>query len=258
MIDSHPAALALFAHPDDEFGLYPSLAAARAEGRRVVCVWLTDGGWGGQDIQRRCDESRRVLGRMGLAPADMHFAGAELRIPDGSLHLHLDVAVAWLREKFGDLPEESPLWIPAWEGGHHDHDAAHLAGIALAETCRASPRQFTLYQGRDLPGPCFRVLAPMPENGPLEPLTVSPRERLRCLRRCFAYPSQWKSFVGLLPFYALRMLQRHPFSLQPVDRKRTAGRPHPGPMLYERRGGPSWEAFAAATARWRASDTASA
>lgn len=77
-------------------------------------------------------------------------------------------------------------------------------------------------------------------------------ERASFIKACLGYRSQWKSFLGLLPFYALRLLRRNAFVLQPVDPARTAAeRPHPGPMLYERRTPLTWSAFADATQDFR-------
>lgn len=248
------AAIALFAHPDDEIGLFPWVDRARRLGRRVYCVWLTDGGWGGQSIERRCEESRRVLESLDVAVEDMLFAGAELGIPDGGLHHRIDQAMGWLAARFAAMPAGTPLWIPAWEGGHPDHDAAHLAGHELARALCVEPRQYSLYHGKGLPGPWFRVLSPIEENGPCESVAVGFAERLRCVGHCLRYRSQWKSFVGLLPFYSLAMLKPQPFVLQTADWRRTAERPHAGPLLYERRGGPSWDEFARITAPYRCAD----
>ncbi|MFZ5657625.1 MAG: PIG-L deacetylase family protein [Pseudomonadota bacterium] len=245
--------IALFAHPDDEIGLYPWVVAARAQQRKVICVWLTDGGWGGQSVERRCAESRKVLARLGVDVGSMFFAGVELGIADGGLHLRLDDAVDWLLRHFDELAPDTQLWLPAWEGGHADHDAAHLAGQALAHARGLTPMQYSLYQGKGLPRPWFRVITPLTDNGELYTIPVSVIERVRCILRCFAYRSQWRSFIGLLPFYALRMLHRYPFALQAAPWGRTAERPHDGEMLYERRGGPTWEEFARVTSRWRAS-----
>ena len=60
-------------------------------------------------------------------------------------------------------PDE--VYLPAWEGGHQDHDAGHLLGLSLAAP-GLRLRQFPLYQGAGLPGPFFRVMAPLPGNGP--------------------------------------------------------------------------------------------
>lgn len=241
----------VMAHPDDEFAVFPWLEAACRERRAVHCCWLTDGGWGGQDTSRRRAESTAVLSRIGLRSEAMHFMGERLGIPDGELHDRLDVVVPVLRELFEALPKPLEILVSAWEGGHQDHDATHLATLAASTGSRSRIRQFSLYQGANLPGPWFRVLAPLPENGPGSSLPLGFSSRLRCILRCTAYASQWKSFLGLLPFYALKMFTRHPFVLQDVDYSRTAEKPHQGRLLYERRGSLTWEAFAARTRAYR-------
>lgn len=239
--------LALFAHPDDEFAVFPWIRAAVDEGRPVHCLWLTDGGYNGQDIERRNGESARILSRLGVPRAHMHFVGAEWKVPDGELHAELDAVVARLLARFGGLARGAELLVPAWEGGHQDHDATHLAGLALAGAGLADARQYSLYHGKGLKGPWFRVLSPLAENGPIEIIPTSLSQRLGHAIRCLGYPSQWKSFAGLLPFYVLRMLRRDAFALQRIDPSRVAGRPHAGALLYERRGGPAWPEFAART-----------
>ncbi len=241
----------IMAHPDDEFAVFPWLEAACREHRLIHCCWLTDGGWGGQDISRRRAESTAVLRKIGIPLEAMHFIGEQLEIPDGELHTRLEQVVPALRKLFLGLPEAVEVLVPAWEGGHQDHDATQLAAIAGVSGRRARLRQFSLYHGARLSGPWFRVLAPLAENGPLSTLPLGPTARLRCLVRCTRYVSQWKSFLGLLPFYGLKMLVRHPFALQDVSFSRTAERPHPGRLLYERRTVLTWEAFAEWTSAYR-------
>ena len=240
--------VALLAHPDDEFAIFPWLLAALRDGRDVRCVWLTSGGWGGQSVERRRNESIAVLTGLGLAPSSLYFLGEEMEIPDGDLYLHLDDVVERLKHT---VPTESELLVPAWEGGHHDHDAAHLIGIGLATHLSLVLRQYPLYQGEGLKGPWFKVLSPLPANGPIQFAVTSLAERLRYVRLCLSYRSQWKSFLGLLPFYAWRMRRADAFTLQPVDQQRTAHKPHLGALLYERRGGPSWQIFADVSRRHR-------
>ncbi|HAK90971.1 MAG TPA: PIG-L family deacetylase, partial [Massilia timonae] len=38
-----PVALFLFAHQDDEFGVFERIATLRRQGVRVACAYLTDG-----------------------------------------------------------------------------------------------------------------------------------------------------------------------------------------------------------------------
>jgi hypothetical protein len=247
--DSLPL-LAILAHPDDEFAIFPHLERAIAGGRQVRVTWLTDGGWGGQSVERRRMESVGVLRALGIPEDHLHFVGAELGIADGSLHEHLDDVVPHLRGKLLPSVGEEVL-VPAWEGGHHDHDATHLAALALVDGRDCDVRQFSLYHGHGLPGPLFRVLSPLPMNGQARVFQTTLAMRARYVGLCLRFRSQWKSFLGLLPFYTVKMLGSNAFVTQPVLRERTAHRPHPGPMLYERRGGPSWEAFAQATSRYR-------
>lgn len=244
------ARLLLLAHPDDEFAAFPLLVDG--DGRIAQVAWLTDGGWGGQSVERRRRESLDVLGRMGLPPSNLHFLGHDWSIPDGALHRRLPDVVPRLLDRFGMLSRSTEIVVPAWEGGHPDHDACHLAGIALSRHIGGCARQFSLYHGAGLPGPLFRVLAPLERNGPATVIATTLRQRATYVRRCLDYRSQWKSFAGLLPFYAWRMRRGDAFVVQNVDPERTSERPHPGPLLYERRGGPSWEDFAHATTRYRA------
>jgi LmbE family N-acetylglucosaminyl deacetylase len=239
--------LALFAHPDDEFAVFPWIRAAVEQGRTVHCLWLTDGGFNGQDIERRNEESAKILSGLGVHRAHMHFVGAEWKIPDGELHHALHDVVAKLLERFAGLAGGAELLIPAWEGGHQDHDATHLAGLSLAAAAKARARQYSLYHGKGLKGPWFRVLSPLAENGPIEFMPTTLAQRMGHAIRCLGYPSQWKSFAGLLPFYILRMLRRDAFALQSVAPARVGERPHAGALLYERRGGPAWPEFAGRT-----------
>lgn len=255
--DAKRPLLVLLAHPDDEFAVFPWLRAAARSGREIHCIWLTDGGVGGQDIERRNRESMRILRRLGVDIANMHFVGASWNVPDGGLYLRLDDVVPRLVEEFGHLAPTAEWLIPAWEGGHHDHDAAHLAGLAMAAAGTSEVRQYSLYHGDGLSGPWFRVLSPLLANGRQDVINTTLLERFGHACRCLGYSSQWRTFLGLLPFYLIRMLREDAFVLQPVDPARTAVRPHDGCLLYERRGGPTWQEFAAHTQQYRTPKTGS-
>ena len=118
-----PPLVALLAHPDDEFGVFPHLECAARGGRAVHVAWLTDGGWGGQSIERRRNESVGVLARLGVNRGQLYFMGEELGVADGSLHLRIGEVAPRVIERLGPLAAQADLLIPAWEGGHHDHDA---------------------------------------------------------------------------------------------------------------------------------------
>jgi len=245
--------LAVFAHPDDEFAIFPWIEDAIGKGGDVHVAWLTDGGWGGQSIERRQRESVSVLNGFGVKTQNMHFLGARLGIADGNLHECLSRAVPVLLQLARETRAEE-IMIPAWEGGHQDHDAAHLAGLCVADLTNAPAWEYSLYNGRNLPGALFTVLSLIPREGEVEVLHTSFAHRVKCVATCLRYSSQWKSFVGLLPLYAWQLRSGSAFVRRRAYRDATLQRPHEGRLLYERRTGLTWDAFAAATAMFRSTD----
>lgn len=238
----------LLPHPDDEFAVFPWLRQALDAGHRVRCIWLTDGGWGGQDVQRREAESVDVLSSLGMGGIEMQFLGAAHLIPDGGLYAKLDEVDALLDAMLFE-PDEIML-APAWEGGHPDHDAAHLIGRGLAARRGMAALQFPLYNGIGLPGPFFRVMHPLAGNGECHSAEgMSLPRRLEFVWACTGYRSQWKSFAGLLPLYLLKMFGPTPFVLQPMMAGADLRKPHSGRLLYERRSALTWKTFEQAVVR---------
>lgn len=246
-------ALFLFAHQDDEFGVFARIADCRRRGLRVACAFLTDGATRAAGAARRNAESRKVLARLGVACADLAFAGAELGIGDAQLARHLARAESWLLRWLERFPAIDSLHVPAWEGGHHDHDAVHALAVTLASRRGLLVRtfQFPLYHAWRCPGPLFRVLSPLSANGRVFSAPLPWRARLLYLRLCLGYPSQRRSWLGLFPFVLLHYLLQGTQALQPVSLARLGERPHPGPLYYEKRGFFSWDEMARAIAAWQ-------
>lgn len=246
-----PVAVFLFAHQDDEFGVYECIARSAKAGK-VVCAYLTDGGAGG-DPQRRDAESREVLRRLGVPPENVQFLGTVAGIPDGRLHEHLDAVAQRVAGVLDAQPESALVHVLAWEGGHPDHDGLHAVTAVLmhARGRLAQLRQFPVYHAARCPGPFFRVLSPLVQNGPVERWRIGIVDRFRQLRHCLRYPSQRKTWMGLFPFVALRLLWRGRQSLQRVQLARIAERPHEGPLYYEKRGFLRYERMREAIDAWR-------
>jgi LmbE family N-acetylglucosaminyl deacetylase len=245
-----PVALLVFAHQDDEFGLFAVIEACRRRGQRVVCAYLTHGAGG--SAARRNAESLRVLTRLGVDVADVLFAGDQLGIADATLPRHMAAAGAWLARWLGAFDNVDLICAPAWEGGHHDHDALHFltARTAHALGLGAALRQYALYNAWRCPPPLFRVLSPLALNGPVERHALSWGARLRYLRLCLQYPSQLTTWIGLFPFVLLHYALRGEQTLQPVALERLAQRPHAGPLYYERRGFYTWRQMRSDMAIW--------
>jgi len=231
------AAIFVFAHQDDEFGVLAAIDCLVGSGKSVHCAYLTDGAYGKVSATTRNKESLRVLASLGISSSNVHFIGQSLGIRGATLHTHLMPA---FRELHKCLMHNSPvdeMHLPAWEGGHEDHDAAHLVGVAASAVLGLLDRtfQFPLYNGYRLIGPIFRVMSPIPENGPFQSEHVGRRKGLAYSLLCLSYPSQWKTWLGLLPFVIFSFLRYGRQCRQPVSLSRLLESPHPGPLLYERR-----------------------
>lgn len=247
------AALFLFAHQDDEFGVYQRISDCKRAGLRVLCAYFTDGATRGVTAEERNAESLKVLAQLGVARGDVHFPGAALGIGDAMLPQKMEAAAGWLAHWLQSVPAIDSIHVTAWEGGHHDHDALHAIAVSLAHRMGLLQKtwQYSLYNGKACPGPLFRTLSPIPENGPV---TATPlRQRVRDLRFCLSYPSQRGTWIGLFPFVLLHYLFKGVQSLQPVSLQRTTQRPHEGPLYYEKRQFFTWPQMQQAIAAWRAS-----
>lgn len=243
---TEPKDIALFvlAHQDDEFFCLPFISRALAEGKHVKCVYLTNGGYGGQPIDRRITESLKVLQAVGIDAANVTFLGVQEKIPDGLLHLHAAQVFVALRS-FCQRNRPSQMFVPAWEGGHQDHDVCHALALYVSISLGlARPKQFPLYHG-NRSKPLFRVMSYLTSNGNVEFVHIGLKQALRNLATAFAYPSQWKTWLGLLPFAAWKILFTRTYTLQPTDVSRLSYRPHEGQLLYERRGFCAFDSVAA-------------
>lgn len=244
---TEPAALFLFAHQDDEFGVFHRIEECVRNGLRVHCAYFTDGATASASAVTRNAESLAVLRQLGVRAEDVAFAGQQAGIPDAGLPERLPAAHAWLRGWLARFDRIDSIHVTAWEGGHHDHDALHALAVIVAQELGllGRLRQFALYNAHGCLHPFFNALTALAENGPPDSQRIPLRARLRYLRLCASYPSQKSTWIGLLPFVALRYLVRGRQDLQAVSPGRLDEQPHPGKLYYERRAFYTWPAMRA-------------
>ena len=233
----------LFAHQDDEVGLISLIKKKIDNGYDVVCAFLTDGG---SRYEIRNKESLSVLNKNGVKIENIIFAGKENNLKDGELSKNTIKLKKWLLNFFKSINNIDSIYVTAYEGGHQDHDALHCASvIALNEIDLLDDvYQFPLYNKFNCIGRFFRVLTPLKENGEFINIKLSIHERLMSVIYCLYYPSQYKTWIGLLPFFILHYILNNTLKLQKVSIKRLRERPHSGKLLYESRGFYTWEKFA--------------
>lgn len=236
-----PTSVFFFAHQDDEFGVFFQIEQELQTGRKVHCIFITDGG-ASADPDRRNAESVTVLQKLGVSRESIFFIGQAQGFSDGALHESLDDLTDWIKSYLGNNLNIYKCFVPAWEGGHPDHDVLHAAVLfCFAERKWLEKlRQYSLYNNFNRPNPLFRVMYPLSQNGTVEYKSVPLSDRLRYVRLCLSYPSQWKTWIGLFPFAFAHYICNGVQALQHVNINRLTLKPHSGRLYYECRKTLNW------------------
>jgi LmbE family N-acetylglucosaminyl deacetylase len=240
-------ALFVFAHQDDEYGAAPWILDELHSGAGVACVYLTDGG-SRVTAAVRDAESRNALDQLGVDGANVAFlANDRGRIADLALADRCDEGLKMLEDWIAATAfTPSRLYAPSYEGGHPDHDAAHLIAAVVSAGCGivGDAWHFSLYNAYRLPNPLFSTLRQLPTQKPRRYATMTPRTGWSTALLCRHYRSQWKTWIGLFPGALLeRAILRREF-VAGFDLSRLARRPYEGELLYERRFATTFADFA--------------
>jgi LmbE family N-acetylglucosaminyl deacetylase len=213
--------LFVFAHQDDELAAARSI---RAHGD-VACAFLTDGA-SRVSAERRNAESLAALAELGVPAERVAFLSVA---HDGQLVENLDDALAALEARFAGAAITG-VGLLAWEGGHHDHDAAHLAGLAFAKRRGIEAFEHPLYSAE---GRLYRALRPVGAGWRSE--RIGRRDAWRILRLVRHYRSQKRTWAAMLPETTVRLLLLARTHVRTADPRRLFAAPHRGRLLYERR-----------------------
>lgn len=231
---SRQSVLFLFAHNDDEFFVLPRLEREVAEGHDVLCIYTTDGAAYDESPMRRLKESYAVLSPRGISSENIIPLGTQRGIRDGLSFRSL--AELWQQLTIVTQGKRfSRIYVPAWEGGHADHDAAHLLAVALAQLQGSEVYEFSLYHSLGAVGPIISAMSLIPLSGTIvhEPVTL--RGALSWLLASRHYRTQRRAFLGLLPLSLPQILLHRALPLRRVENRDYRCRPHSGPMFYETR-----------------------
>ena len=226
-------ALFLFAHHDDEIFIATTLQSLAGRGD-VSVAWVTRGGLHGG---MREAESRRAMDILGVHPQRLHF----FRLPDGRVLDYTGEVINRLTRLIEKLKPAS-VFVPAFEGGHPDHDAVQLAAteairrsVFESSSDDRGPKlyEFPLYSRR-----ATRFLSVgefIPQATPTLRTTVKLRDRLIRRELMMTFRSQrlilWP-LSGLKGGPMMMHLRGEPYRRVPVGRDYTV-RPHPGRLAYE-------------------------
>lgn len=228
--------LILAPHPDDEI-VACGIAAwrARAAGAQVFVLYLTAGvpplevlrsrqrAGHAARLSRRREEACAAAALIGLEPV------AFLDCPSRRLRHHLPAAASEIDRAIGRCGAAA-LWVPAFEGGHQDHDAANALAAQFSErlpVCEFAAYNFAAGRARsnwfaDQRGGVVTI-EPSPEEAALK------RKALACyasergnLRHIAVVRESW------------RMLPRHDYGAPPHSGRLYRERFHWVPFRHPR------------------------
>lgn len=223
--------LILVPHPDDEVvGCYAAIARARAAGREVSAVYLTTGvapiemhwPWRRRAhagrVRRRRAEALRVAERLGVRPLEF------FDWPARTLRDHLAEAHACISRLLADpVADIDTVWVPAYEGGHQDHDVTNMIASTLdRDESGFRILEFAEYNFRDRVVRSHEFVAGSHDD---VVLVLTEQERQRKVDLLDAYASERPN---------LRHVEIGRERFRPLARYDYTRPPHASPLFYER------------------------
>ncbi len=205
--------LLILAHPDDELMLRPLMEREAASGARLVCAYTTNApGQGGGRRERELRAATRGL----VAADDLHFPGVDVGAQDGRSVERIGALIERLRMIADGLPELTRVLSHACEGGHPDHEVAHVLAAKLADERGVAARSYAVshYRTSETGWPPFAVQAEHP--GGSSRLRIEAGEAWRMLSGARHFPSQWRSLGPLLPMMMWSVLRDRSLHLAPL------------------------------------------
>jgi LmbE family N-acetylglucosaminyl deacetylase len=225
--------LFLLAHPDDEILMSGVIQQFVKNDIPVHLAWLTSGDLFGKGKLRE-KELASAAELLGVLSDNCHL----FRLPDMGLIRNLRRVFECTTELVSRL-EPSHVFVPAYEGGHPDHDALNFIAHSVWQSMRQSFSllEFPLYNGT---GPFFflwlRVNLFVPGTGQIEKHFLDSEQIALKIRLIDIYNSQPRSMLPIRLTHWWRRLTRNcaePYARIPHNRDYQI-RPHPGTIFYER------------------------
>lgn len=221
--------LLLAAHPNDEFGVAATLRAHHRAGDEVFCAWFARDDRDEIGDMRRA-EATKAMQMIGVSADHLLFPYLEARELTGQLP-ELVEAIRSVIE--GIDPDR--VYVPAFEGGHPEHDAVNFAAWEAVALKGVEVFEFPIYHATKRRVwdrlPVFGHMLPGVGDTAVKPLT--PREtRFKRLL--------WKVYRSQRPLFDVLLRasgdDAHVFTteeLRPLPLRDYMKPPHERPLLYE-------------------------
>ena len=190
-------ALFVFAHQDDEFGIMPKILDLHRQGVDCHLVWMNGGN------ETRNQESRVAMALAGFPATSLEFLRLNgIENPQGFAEHAAGFQNLLKQEAFDQV------YVPAYEGGHLQHDLVHAAVVRGAQAAgfRGMIYEFGLYHlEHNLPMPFSLLPAPVPTIQ----MTVNGGTLDLVQRMAACHHSQWPIVYGFV-YGMSRAKKTHP------------------------------------------------
>jgi hypothetical protein len=214
-------------HYDDEVFAIPKIRDDIANGNTPVFIFF-------MSSTLRSLESLKLLSSLGVSRDNVILLGEKLNVPDGSLLNFLPNFYQELLKFFETKNNDIEIICPAYEGGHHDHDAISLLGRALANKWNCMLLEFFLYHGYGTRGKIYFVSSYLFSEQKIN-FRYSLKDWLALLKVPMIYKSQMSAMLGLWPFLILQSIFK-PLVLRVSTGQSLMINMHSQVPLYERWG----------------------
>lgn len=240
--------LLLAAHPNDEFALVATLRAAVSRGDEVWAAWFAADDRA--DIRAlREAESARVMEAIGVPAARCIHAD----LPALILPMQLGGLVSAVRS-LGERIVPDATYVPAYEGGHPDHDALSFAAWESLSVL-GEIREYPIYRKAR----SRRLLSRVPRYARMLPGMSEPETTWLSAADTAFKRDVWKMYRSQRPLTDILLMmsgdERRFFGTEQtrsLPLRDYTKPPHERPLLYEERtdGAYSFEEFASSVRRY--------
>lgn len=226
-----PRVLLIAAHPTDEFGVAATLRDHARAGHEVFAAWLAR--HDRRDIQRlREAEARHAMAIIDVPLENLRFP----RLPSEPLAFLLPAIADEISSLIAKLAPDV-IYVPAYEGGHPDHDAVNFAAWEVALPTGIEVLEFPLYHAAEQRRWLWRI----PVFGHLLPSIGDDTVRVLTPREVRFKRVVWNVYKSQRPLadVLLRVSGdgRRIFTTEesrPLPLRDYTKPPHERPLLYER------------------------
>jgi len=222
--------LFIFAHQDDEIAYIVTMRNFLLEGNEVHVVWTTDGAHF-VPFEVRYAESLKAMKFIGVPEENLHF----LKFPDGHSILFPRKIVEKVSSLMSEI-EPNEIYTIAYEGGHPDHDFAHVAAVisskrVFGDSC---PPVFEAPLYNSYQSHITRFSRFIPATSPVFETRLQRRDILFKLKVILSYKSQY--WIAIFPaiFFAPVRAMAGAEQYREVPSWNYLQPPHEGKLGYER------------------------